>query len=234
MHDHAEGTIYRDIDKWRTDKAQRERYPLELEGNFGGIALTNWVYDASRRMLMDLIASYNLSVVNCSDGALIGGATPRVADAVEVDGQAIDRAAVIAEIRRSMVHYGRRQLVPADTMTGLCERSRALFADLRGLLAGFDVDGADFPGVYDAIRKFLDGAGARYAHVDTMIDGSLNALARIAMFYGCRTEAERRQRLFSTFLGELGKVLAKMESRTDELFERLALTIADRAASSAG
>jgi len=107
MHDHAEGTIYRDIDKWRTDKAQRERYPLELEGNFGGIALTNWVYDASRRMLMDLIASYSLSVVNCSDGALIGGATPRVADAVEVDGPAIDRAAVIAEIRRSMVHYGR-------------------------------------------------------------------------------------------------------------------------------
>ena len=57
MSDHAEGTIYRDIEKFRKTTVQRERYPLELEGNFGGIALTDWIYDASRRMLMDLIAT---------------------------------------------------------------------------------------------------------------------------------------------------------------------------------
>ena len=71
MPDHAEGTIYRDVEKWQKYLAQRARYPLEVEGNFGGIAMTNWVYDASRRMLVDLIATYRLRVINCSDGALI-------------------------------------------------------------------------------------------------------------------------------------------------------------------
>src|SRR5262249_22528192 len=34
---HAEGTIYHDLDKWRT-RDQAAKYPLEVEGNFGGIA----------------------------------------------------------------------------------------------------------------------------------------------------------------------------------------------------
>ena len=159
----AEGTIYRDVDKRRTDKAQRERYPLELEGNFGGIALTNWVYDASRRMLMDIIAAYGLNVVNCGDGALISGASPRVPDAVEVDGPVIDRRRVVAEIACSMVHYRQRHLVPAETLAELRGKSHAMFVGLRGILAGFDVDGADFPGVHAAIRRFLDEAEASYA-----------------------------------------------------------------------
>jgi flagellin glycosyltransferase Maf-like protein/6-hydroxymethylpterin diphosphokinase MptE-like protein len=230
MHDHAEGTIYRDVEKWRSNKAQRERYPLELEGNFGGIALTNWVYDASRRMLIDLIASYGLHVVNCSDGAMISGATPRVPEAVEVNGPVIDRRTVIAEIERSMVHYGPRQLVPAETLADLRDGSRAMFVALRSVLAEFDVDDADFPGVYNAIRKFLDAADGSYAHVDTIVDGSLNALARIAMFYGCRTEGDRRCRLFSAFLDEIGKALVKMEVGTAELFDRLGRLLADKAA----
>ena len=55
-------------------------------------------------------------------------------------------------------------------------------------------------------------------HVDTIVGGSLMALARIAMFYGCRTEGSRRRQLFSTFLDEIGKTVKKMEMEPDELF----------------
>jgi flagellin glycosyltransferase Maf-like protein/6-hydroxymethylpterin diphosphokinase MptE-like protein len=230
MHDHAAGTIYRDLDKWRTHAAQRERYPLELEGNFGGIAFTNWVYDASRRLLMDLIAAYRLNVVNCSDGALISGATPRVPESVEIDGPPIDHRAVIAEVKRSMSHFGPRELLSAGELAGLRERSNALFGDVRDILAGFDVGGADFAGVYDAIRKFLDEAGATYGHVNAIVDGSLSALPRIAMFYGCRTEGDRRRRLFSTFLAEFAKALTTMELGTNELFRRLTQLLAEETA----
>jgi len=227
MHDHAEGTIYRDIDKWRTDKAQRERYPLELEGNFGGIAFTNWVYDASRRLLMDLIAHYRLNVVNCSDGALISGATPRVPEAVEIAGPAIDRGKVIAEVKRSMTHFVPREYLRDKEFSGLRDSSSALFAELRHILARFGTDDADFTGVHDALRKFLDGAGATYAHVNAIVDGSLNALPRIAMFYGCRTEGDRRRRLFAAFLDEFGKALSTMEAGTDALFAGLERLIAE-------
>jgi hypothetical protein len=226
MSDHAEGTIYRDVEKWRRNPVQRGRYPLELEGNFGGIALTDWVYDASRRMLMDLIAAYRLNVVNCSDGAVISGATPRVPEAVEVGGPVIDRSAVAAEIRRSMIHYAPRQLLSSKELSHLRDMGRVMFDDLRGVIAGFDASAADFPGVYNALRGFLDAAEASYGHVNTIVDGSLNALARIAMFYGCRTEGELCGALFATFLDEFGRVLEKMERGLDALFERLAVLLA--------
>jgi hypothetical protein len=151
---------------------------------------------------------------------------------VEVNGPAIDCEAVTAEIKRSMAHYGPRQLIPVETLAELRDKSRAMFIELRRILAEFDVDAADFPGVYNAVRKFLDEAEAAgsYAHVDTIVDGSLSALIRIAMFYGCRTEGDRRHQLFSAFVDEIGKALAKMEAGTDELFARLARLLANDAA----
>jgi hypothetical protein len=224
--DHAEGTIYQDIDRYRVTAKQRDRYPLELEGNFGGIALTDWVYDASRRMLMDLIATYRLNVVNCSDGAVISGATPRVPEAVEIGGPIIDRAAVLSEIKRSMGHYGPGQLLHFNQLSHLREMSRVMFGELRHVLAGFNPIEADFPGVYNAFRRFLDAAEAKYGHVNAIVDGSVNALPRIAMFYGCRTDGDLRLALFARFLDEFGGVLEKMERRTDALFERLELLLA--------
>jgi hypothetical protein len=67
-------------------------------------------------------------------------------------------------------------------------------------------------------------------HVDTIVGGSLIALARIAMFYGRRTEGSRRRQLFSTFLDEIGKTVKKMEMEPDELFDRLARRLADEVA----
>src|SRR6185437_14054496 len=115
-----------DIEKWRTYIAKRANYPLEVEGNFGGIAMTNWVYDASRRMLIDLIAAYRLNAINCSDGALINGATPRVAESIDVPGPALDHEQIAAELKRSMKRYDPREMLQAGTSrhcasaTGIC------------------------------------------------------------------------------------------------------------------
>src|SRR4029077_11748892 len=138
-----------------------------------------------RRMLMDFIAAYRLNVVNCSDGAVISGATPRVPAAGEIGGPIVDRAAVMTEIKRSMGHYGAGQLLRSKELSHLREMGRVMFGDLRHVLAGFSPADADFPGVYNAFRRFLDTAEAKYGHVNTIVDGSINALPRIAMFYGC-------------------------------------------------
>ncbi len=222
MPDHAEGTIYRDVEKWQKYLARRARYPLEVEGNFGGIAVTNWVYDASRRMLMDLIATYQLNVVNCSDGALIAGATPRVPEALEIDGAVIDRARIIAELKRAMTQYRPGEILRDRRLEGLRERAMAMYADLRTLLARFDAETADFAGVYAAMHDFLHKAGDAYGQAQSIAGGSLHALPRIAMFYGGRAQdAALRRRLFETFQAETQRALTAMERATDELLERL-------------
>jgi hypothetical protein len=221
--DHAEGTIYRDIEKWKQHTAQSTRYPLEVEGNFGGIAMTNWIYDASRRMLTDLIAAYRLNVVNCSDGALIAGATPRVPEALIVDGPVIDRRRVFAELKRSMKRFAPSEILRGRHLEELRDQAREMYADLRLMVGGFDLQAADFAGAYEALHEFPYKVSARYGQLQSLIDGSLNALPRIGMFYGCRARDEGlRRRLFATFTDSTEAALAAMERGTDALLERLA------------
>jgi hypothetical protein len=221
MPDHAEGTIYRDVEKWQKYLERRARYPLEVEGNFGGITVTNWVYDASRRMLIDLIGTYNLHAINCSDGALITGATPRVPESLEIEGAVIDHQGIIAALKRTMVHYHPSELIGAKNLAELKDKSRTMYDALRAILAGFDPDAADFAGTFDAMAKFLRSAGATYGYAHAIPDGSLTALPRVAMFYGCRAEPALRRRLFATFLEEFRRALDDMEKQTDALLGRL-------------
>jgi hypothetical protein len=221
MPDHAEGTIYRDVENWQKYLERRARYPLEVEGNFGGITVTNWVYDASRRMLIDLIGTYNLHAINCSDGALITGATPRVPESLEIEGPVIDHQGIIAALKRTMVHYRPGELIAAKNLAELKDKSRTMYNALRAILAGFDAEVADFAGAFDAMAKFLHGAGATHGYAQAIPDGSLTALPRVAMFYGCRASPALRRRLFATFLEEFRRALDDMEKQTDALLERL-------------
>ncbi len=231
MADHAEGTIYRDVEKWQTYLAQRARYPLEVEGNFGGIAVTDWVYDASRRMLSELIGVYRLNVVNCSDGALIPGATPRVPESLEFDDPVIDHERIFAELKRSMRRFQPGEILRGRRLEELRAQARAMYADLRALLGRFDIETADFVGVYEAMHRFPSDAGDRYGQVQSIPDGTLNALPRIAMFYGCRMRDETvRRRLFATFRASAESAFTAMERETDALLERLSRVAAAPAA----
>jgi hypothetical protein len=222
MADHAAGTIYRDIDKWQQHSA-RARYPLEVDGNFGGIAATNWVYDACRRMLAEHISVFRLAVVNCSDGALIPGATPRVAEAFEVGGPAIDRPRLLAELKQTMRQCRPGEMLREPDLAGLREKNRAMHEDLRAVFDGFDGERADFAGAYDALMSFTRGAGAQYGFANALIEGTLSALPRIAMFYGSRLRNEAVRRLvFAAYMDELRRIAMDMEQRGDALLGELA------------
>jgi len=226
MSCHAEGTIYRDLEKWRS-RDEQSKYPLEVEGNFGGIAFTNWVYDASRRMLMELIAAYHLNVVNCSDGALIAGATPRVPESLELAGGAIDRARVIAELKRSLRYCEAGDLVRGTDIEGLRSAARELYRDLAAVLERFPPGSDDFAGVFEAFGEFQRRAGTTYQRIDGIPEGSLAALPRVAMFYGSRVaDAALRQRLFAVFRTEFQEALATMARCTDELLAELGVMAA--------
>src|SRR6185312_16311797 len=101
-------------------------YPLEVEGNFGGVAHTNWVYDGCRRMLGEAIAVRRLNVVNCSDGALIPSAVPRVAEAVEVSSPPVDRAALLAALRRSMTRFRPGEILRGRDLAALRDKNARL------------------------------------------------------------------------------------------------------------
>jgi hypothetical protein len=98
-----------------------------------------------------------------------------------------------------------------------------MYADLRAVIDGLDGDRADFAGAYDALMSFTRGAGAQYGHTNALIEGTLSALPRIAMFYGGRLRDEGlRRAVFATYVKELRRIAEDMERRSDALLAELA------------
>lgn len=220
--DHAKDTVYRDIGIFQKSGDIDQRYPVEVEGNFGGVARTNWIYDSCRLMLAEVVQLRGLKVFNASDGAFIPGAVPRVPEAIEPAHSAIDHAAVTAALKRAL-----NEIDPATifTETDLVETARGaecLFDEFDDLLAGFGRGEPDFAAVYRAVRAFLDEAGVRYSRTESIISGTLVALPRIAMFFGFRIDdVALRKELFSLFINEFRSTVQKMREGTAKLFERL-------------
>jgi len=217
--DHASGTIY---GTGGIAKA-RDNFPIEVEGNFGGIARTDWVYDACRRMLGEVIKVFGLSPINCSDGALIPGARPVVPDAVEIDAPAVDREALMGDLKRALLALEPAEILRERDFSAMVADTKDLYRELREILAEFKPEDADFAGVYRAIRKFLDEAPEKFREADSMLNGTLFALPRIGMFYGYRVEAgETRRAVFDVFMRETREIVDQMEQETLALFEGLA------------
>ncbi|MGE5201486.1 MAG: motility associated factor glycosyltransferase family protein, partial [Acidobacteriota bacterium] len=220
---HASGTVYRDVGLYKESADRRAKNPLEVEANFGGVALTDWVYDACRRMLGEAIQAYGLSPVNTSDGALIPGTRPMVPEAVEVETPPVDRASMIEALRQSMQRFAAHEILREHDFTAFVGRTRSLYRAIAEMLDGFDPEAADFGGVYKAVKDFLATADRGYESADSMMNGTLVALPRIGMFYGYRVaEGELRRALFEIFMREMRAILAEMERGTVALFERLA------------
>lgn len=78
-----------------------------LPGNFGGDIAANYIFRLANRH-MELVISHfkagndDLEVINCSDGALIKGASPCHSEDLKLDGTAIDKGAVMAHIHEGM------------------------------------------------------------------------------------------------------------------------------------
>ena len=218
---HASGTVYDDIESWR-EHDSKHRYPLEIEGNFGGIANTDWVYDACRLMLAHLIRSFGLNITNCSDGAFIPGTQPCVPESVDVANGPVDRAAFRAALERSMRRFAPAEIVASIDFAELAAKSRTLVAELDGMLEELAAGEPDFAAVYRAVCSFLDAAKNKYNRTEVIPIGTLRALPRIAMYFGYRlVDAAQRRRFYDLFISEFRTVLATMDKCMGEHFARL-------------
>jgi hypothetical protein len=218
--DHAEGTVYRDI--WKNRPEIVRKYPIEIEGNFGGTVMTNWVLDYCRRELATAVARFRLSVANCSDGALISGATPKVPSAVEIKAKPIERERLLSDLKRSMTAFQPGELLAAFDVAAIRELNKAMFRELGEIVDRFDPDAPDFAGVHAALAEFEEVASRRYAEIHRVSDGTVLGLARIAMYCGSRiSDEDRRRRLNQIFLDYLREAFGEMERQSETLIDEV-------------
>jgi hypothetical protein len=218
---HASGTVYSEVGVYESGNIVQGPV-MQAEGNFGGVVNTESVYDWCRRMLSAAIKHYRLNVQNCSDGALIAGARPRVPASLAVATPIVNHASFKAEITRRLQRYRAGEMLEEADFATIIEKTRNMFTDLDALLAELQDGEADFGAVYDRLVKFVAEAGARYARTESMISGSLQGLPRIAMFYGYRIDdAAKRRRFFELFMAEFRAIVAYMANEIYALFDQL-------------
>lgn len=218
---HASGTVYSEIGVFEAGNVVQGPV-MPVEGNFGGIVNTESTYDWCRRMLSAAIKHYRLNVQNCSDGALIPGARPRVPSSLAVATPIVDHAAFKAEIARGLQRYAAGEMLEEADFAAIIAKTHAMFGDLDALLVELQEGEPDFEIAYERVKTFAEGSGSRYARTESMVSGSLQGLPRIAMFYGYRIEDDaRRRRFFELFMAEFRAIAAYMANEIYALFDEL-------------
>ncbi|MGY3958357.1 motility associated factor glycosyltransferase family protein [Aeromonas popoffii] len=99
-HHHAKSSAYYNNEK--NAKILTELvcsdHERQCEANFGGVVISNAMYDTSRHIIEDVLAiNKDVHCANCSDGAKISGARPVPAHDIVLC-QPIDKAAILHEI----------------------------------------------------------------------------------------------------------------------------------------
>ncbi len=211
---HAEGTVYRDLGVFQHRESLAKTGQIEIEGNFGGVVTTDWVYDACRLMLAGAIGGYRFDVVNCSDGAIIPGARPCVPEALEVPGSAINRAVFATETQAGMRRFAPDEILAGSDLAVVREQVTQLGRELDGVLQELDLAEPDFAKAYGRFKSFVAEIGDRCGYTESIITGTLNALPRIAMFYGFRvSDPAVRARLYRRYIAEVRTIGQEMTER---------------------
>jgi hypothetical protein len=210
---HAEGTVYHDLGAFQQRDSLRQGQ-IELEGNFGGVVATDWVYDACRLMLAGAIRYFHFDVVNCSDGAIIPGAKPCVPESLEVPGAPIDRASLTRETLEGMRRFAPGEILASGDFAAVQEQVAELGREFEAVVQELDDAEPDFGAAYRRLHGFVADLGDRCGHTESMIAGTLNALPRIAMFYGFRiSDPAARARLYQRYIAELRATGQEMSDR---------------------
>lgn len=116
---HARDTIYYTSKFHLTEQMKGQ---FTLPGNFGGVIKTDQVFDWSRNMLEQVTRAFYLNVYNCSDGALITGATPRVAESLDFVGEPLDREAIIEQVMAGLPSFEAGEYFRSRPMTPYLEQ----------------------------------------------------------------------------------------------------------------
>jgi hypothetical protein len=180
---HAAGTIYA-TGQLRDPGIAQERLP----GNFGGdvtaigARLGQPVLNWSRHMIESVLAANpDLRIYNCSDGARIAGALPRLSSTVTLTGAAIDRNAFRDGIGSAL------DMLTLAAARHLWERARpdadALFVEARELVAAELAAPEPGFGWTDRVFELVRPDDGQNAVLKAFLSGSVMLLMGTATWY---------------------------------------------------
>ena len=174
-----------------------------VQGNFGGEVLTSWSLDLSRWALSTLMESRGLSFVNCSNGARIDGARPKVSGALDLSHEPVNmQEKVLRSVEESMRLVEPGELLEASDIAehaAACDDFRVAFDAL------IDAAKEEDTGFWDLERRtenFWTDDWSEYKGVLKIIGGSYASMVRLGAYGGSRITSRKARRDFFRFFLE--------------------------------
>ncbi|MGQ0662580.1 MAG: motility associated factor glycosyltransferase family protein [Pseudomonadota bacterium] len=218
---HSRDTLYMEIDAFKEHESGLE-FPQVVPGNFGGIARTDLLFDLSRRNLAAVIRARRIKVFNCSDGALIEGTTPKLAESLEFDGPALERAAIKDRLAGAMKRYEAGEFLAALPFERYRSEARRFFDDGLAMIRAARAQDRDFVEFWRRMSEFFAAAMESYDRIAAIVAGSARSMPKIGMFFAHRLADDGdRAYAFQAFLGEYERIFEHMRDGALELLARL-------------
>ena len=231
---HSKDSIYVNNANWAKNYANNiEKMSIKLPANFGGESYTNRVLLWARVLMQGVLEGFpTLKVYNCSDGALIGGTTPKVARSLKLACVPADKAATLARLRNELGRKAAGEMLdPADIAKARDNFDR-WYGDVLGALRTAQTEGADILAVYDRVSALIHGLKETSARSEiwSVNVGTLMMCFQFGYFLVRRLRADKRAEFMDVYLDALTETVAAMRKELVAFFERMIARIERRAA----
>ncbi len=211
---HATGTAYQIFEDMIQEEATLAM-EMTVLANFGGIATTTPTLDWSRIKLGLLFTRSGVKAFNCSDGAVITGATPQAATELETR-PPLDRQKVKDELRTDLLRSTPcRRALPSIT--------REIAAYFATVAAALSEDAPSIGAAWSALRKASAGKTPPTFHRSApLYAGTARTLFEIGAWYTERMpEPAQRRVMLRYVLKQLADSIATATREADAPWLRL-------------
>ena len=224
---HSKDTIYYTSSKTFSsisggiEAENAENFPVP--GNFGGTVQTDSVLNWSRQMLEKAIQVYGLEAQNCSDGALIAGATPKAAEGLGFAEPPLEKDAIFDDIRDQSVLYDAGRFFDDHDLGRYADDSEAMLRQFKDIQDVSARDDDDFGLFYRRLKTFLTQTQTDYPCVSRMVHGSASSIPLLASYYLKRIEDPVvRDEVFEEFREEFNAIMEEMLLEIGQIFREIA------------
>ena len=214
---HSKNTAYYTHKDFKTAKQSGE---YTLTGNFGGEIQSNMLLSWTRDMLEQMIRSFGLRAFNCSDGALIRGAVPKLSETLDFAGPPINRPQAYDRVRNATTFTPKGTYLASFDFDLFIDEIDAFAAEIEAMCDEALEHQEDFRSMLRHLtemnRKWPDSP---YRHVYAVFQGATIGMAKCGCVFLNRIEDdEKRRRVFLDFIDEYRKCHQDMAEEARDIF----------------
>lgn len=207
---HAADSLYYKPENAELEKAYLQKWDRVVPGNFGGEVRTFWAFDFGRYMLGLSQRQVRANLINCSDGARIDGAIPKMAAAVTLPASG-DRRVALARGESTMRFAEAGELLAETDLQSHIDGCDAYLAMLDDVLADWLACEESFFDLEERLVTAIRAQPDRIAGFHRMARGSVAGMLRLGAFFASRIDhAETRHAFRAHFAATWRRLCGEM------------------------